>query len=186
MTTIRALGRLTESLRRFCRREDGNSGIELVIVMPAIMYIFMMSFESGMYMTKRIMLERAVDLTTRGLRLGQYENPTMPMMKTEICSRALMLTDCDASIHVELVPVSTSTWALPATTIACVDRDEDIQPAVNFRPGVANELMMVRVCIVQDAIFPGTGIADRLSQLNALDNDGGYAITAVSSFVNEP
>ena len=63
-----------------------------------------------------------------------------------------------------------------------MDRDEPIQPAVTFNPGAANELMLVRVCIVQDALFPGIGIGEQL----VMDSSGGYPITAVSSFVNEP
>lgn len=182
MTRLRLARNLPFPLRRFARREDGNGTVELVILLPIIMFIFMMAFESSFYMSRRVMLERAVDMTTRSLRLGQFENPTPAMLKTDMCDRASILVDCDTSIRIELQAVSTTTWQLPDSQVSCVDRDEPIQPAVTFNPGAASELMLVRVCIIQDALFPGIGIGQQL----AADSEGGYAITAVSSFVNEP
>ncbi len=42
--------------------------------------------------------------------------------------------------------------------------------------------MMVRVCIVLEAMFPSTGIALNLP----LDSDGGYGLVARTAFVAEP
>ncbi|HMO08628.1 MAG TPA: pilus assembly protein [Paracoccaceae bacterium] len=176
------LARLRRSLRRFGRREDGGAMVELVIVMPVMMMIFMAAFESGLYMTRQIMLERAVDQTIRELRLGRLENLTHEMLKDEICDRAQFLLACDGTIRIELRPVSTTTWNLPADPTTCFDRDEVVNPSLTPNPGVENQLMLVRVCVIQDAVFPGANIASAIVR----DTQGGYALVSVAAFVNEP
>ena len=175
---------LAAAFRRFVRCEDGGGGvIEFAIMLPMFMFIFMAGAEGGIYTTRMILLDRAVDLTMRELGLGQLPNATHEMIKTEICDNVLSLPNCDANIRVELLPVSTTTWNLPTGDTACIDRDAAVQPALSFNPGGANELMLVRVCVVQDAMFPGAGIGRMLE-----DADGqiGYRIISVSAFVNEP
>lgn len=179
------LGRLRRSLARFRRREDGGSMVELVIVMPVMMMVFMAAFESGLYMTRQIMLERAVDLTIRELRLGALDvsgENGHDILKTEICNRAEFLQDCDSTIRIELRPVLTTAWDLPANPTTCFDRDEALNPSLRPRPGIENQLMLVRVCVIQDAVFPGANIADSIVR----DTQGGYALVTVAAFVNEP
>jgi hypothetical protein len=177
------LVRLRRSLRRFGRREDGGATVELVIALPVMMLIFLAAFESGLYMTRQIMLERAVDLTIRELRLGRLNDDlTHDRLKSEICDRAQFLRDCDSTIRIELRPVSTTTWDLPTTPTTCFDRDEEVNPSLTPNPGVENELMLVRVCVIQDALFPGADIARSIVR----DTQGGYALVSVGAFVNEP
>jgi hypothetical protein len=42
--------------------------------------------------------------------------------------------------------------------------------------------MLIRVCVVQDALFPTTGIGLGLPK----EGNGGYGVVAVSAFVTEP
>ncbi|QYK43615.1 MAG: pilus assembly protein [Paracoccaceae bacterium] len=172
-------------LARFKRREDGGAMVELVIVMPVMMLVFMAAFESGMYMTRQIMLERGVDLTIRDLRLGALDVSAAnghDVLKTAICDRTPFLRDCDSTIRIELRPVSTTTWNLPTDSTTCFDRDEELNPSLRPNPGVENQLMLVRVCVIQDAIFPGANIGSGIVR----DTQGGYALVTVASFVNEP
>ena len=84
---------------------------------------------------------------------------------------------------IDLQQISTATWAMPTVAATCVNRDLDIQPVTALQIGQQNDLILVRACIVQDAIFPTTGIGLRLTRQ---DNGGGYEIVAVSAFSNEP
>ncbi len=65
---------------------------------------------------------------------------------------------------------------------ACIDRSEDIQPVTALQIGQQNDIMLIRVCVVQDAMFPITGIGLGLPK----DGEGGYGIIAISAFVTEP
>lgn len=176
------LRRIRNQIRRIVRSEKGTATIEFVICVPVIMAIFMASIESGLFMTRFILMEQSVDKVMRNLRLGQYPDPTVAFLKSEICDRAVILGECSANITIELQPVSTTAWDFPSTSTVCVDRDNDITPATTFRPGAAHEIMMVRVCVIQDAIFPLTGMGLKLAK----DAQGGYALITASAFVNEP
>jgi Flp pilus assembly protein TadG len=173
---------LGKALRRFRHREGGTATVEFVFAIPIILTIFMASFESGLLMTRLIMLEQSLDMTMRELRLGRLLNPTASSIKQEICDRTVIFEDCLDAVTVELTRVDTTTWQMPGLRVACVDREQEIQPVVTFTPGADNELMLVRVCATQDAMFPSTGIGLDLPK----DAQGGYGLIAVSAFVNEP
>lgn len=178
------LRRAARASARFRRNEAGNGAIELVLVLPMLMMVFTYSAECGLYMTRNIMLERAVDITVRDLRLGRIETPTHAELKENICANSSIIPDCADALRVELLRVSTTTWNMPTTAVECVDRDEPIELSLEFNPGVENELMLVRVCLIQDAIFPGTEFSKGIAREG--DSAGGYAIIATSAFVNEP
>ncbi|MDN5788766.1 MAG: pilus assembly protein [Pseudorhodobacter sp.] len=169
-------------LTGFSRAEAGTASVEFVLLVPVLMLLFMASIESGVLMTRTVMLERGVDQVMRQLRLGQIPNPTVDLLETAICSRSVILKDCKANIHIELQPVSMSSWQFPSTATDCIDRDEPMQPATTFNPGASQQVMLVRVCVIQDAFFPGTGVGLRLAR----DSQGGYGIIAATAFVNEP
>jgi len=171
-----------KSLKKAFTREDGSATIEFVILFPAIMTLFFSAFEVGIYLTRSVMLDRAVDLNVRLLRLGTLEPATQDELKKRICDDALIFKGCPNSILVELREISTENWDMPDTGIACVDRDEDIQPAVEFNFGRRNEVMLVRACAVLDPFFGTTPFVMDLPQ----DASGAHMITAMSTFVNEP
>jgi hypothetical protein len=175
-------GRLKSALHRFWRCEDGNGTFELVLVLPIMLFIFMTAFESGYLMTRQILLERATDLVVREIRLGRMANATVPEMKEEICSRTVILVNCDANISINLQRVSKTTWNLPSGVVPCVDRVDDIDPSVIVSPNTPSDVMLVRVCVMQEAIFPGAGLALGL----VAEADNAYPLVAVSAFVNEP
>ena len=164
------------------RREDGQATVEFALTLPILFIIFMASFESGLLMVRSIMLEQSVDMTMRELRLGHFPNPTADLLKQEICSRTVILSNCEEQIMIEMTRISTANWSTPTTAVTCVDRAEDIQPVVNLQIGQQNDVMLVRVCLAQDAMFPTTGIGLGLP----LDAQGGYGMITSTAFVTEP
>ncbi|MGL5008758.1 MAG: TadE/TadG family type IV pilus assembly protein [Paracoccaceae bacterium] len=178
--------------RAFRRNEDGNMTIEFVIVLPLIFSIFMMSFESGLLMMRSVMLERAVDITMRDLRLGRIPNPTSATLKTRICNETVIIKDCNAAIRIEMLPVDLATWNLPTAVPRCVDRTEPVQLPENYTTGGQHELMLTRICVLQKAIFPTLGLSDMFQGIGeglTASQPGGfgeYGLIVMSSFVNEP
>ncbi len=179
---IRLPARVAARLRNTLHREDGTATMEFVLVLPLIMMIFMASFEIGMLMTRSIILEQAVDMTMRELRLGHYPSVTNFVLKQEICSRSIIFPDCMHSMKIELDRVSTSNWILPAAPPHCINRHDTAEPVVSMNAGQQNDLMLVRVCVVLQALFPATGIALDLP----LDSGGGYGLVTRTAFVTEP
>lgn len=172
---------LRRQLKAF-RREDGTASTEFVIIIPLLLGVFMASFESGLVMVRSTLLEQSVDMTMRNLRLGQYPVVDANLLKNEICSRTIVFPNCQANIMIEMQRISTSTWALPTTPITCVDRAEVSQPVLTLQIGQQNDVMLVRVCIIQDLIFPTTGLGFAMPK----DAQGGIGLIAESAFVTEP
>lgn len=172
-------------LRHLCarwRNEDGNATIEFVILFPAFMTLFLIVFETGMMLTRGVMLDRGLDIAMRELRLGTLDPMTHDGLKTRICEESVIIPDCSNSVHVALQPVSKSTWSPLTKSTECVDREKDIKPDIEFESGTSNELMLVRVCSVFDPFFPSTGLAAQMK----LESSGDYALITTSAFVNEP
>lgn len=175
-------GRLSAVFRRFRRNEDGTAAMELMLVLPLMLTIFMTGIESGYLMTRQILLERATDQVIRDIRLGRFPNPQPLDLKQAICDRSVILVDCVNDLAINMVRVSKTAWNLPVGPVDCVNRIEDMDPSLVANPNLPTEVMVVRVCIVQDAIFPGAGFS--LGVLK--EGDNGYPLVAVSAFVNEP
>lgn len=168
--------------RRGIYREDGNATIEFVIIFPAIMTLFLMGFETGLLLTRGVMLDRGVDIAMRELRLGSLDPMTHDQLKISVCDNSVIIPDCQNALLIELRPIDETTWAPLGTDTTCVDRNEDIQPALDFIEGGKNEMMLVRVCAVFDPFFPTGGLAAQIK----LDASGAYALVATSAYVNEP
>lgn len=169
------------SWRLMRRREDGTATVEFVLTAPAVIFTFLAAFESGIYMVRYILLDRALDITVRELRLGMITTPALSSIKTSICDNTSLVDDCVSNLRLEMFSVDTATWTFPTGPVACRDRAQQInldEPKL----GVENEVMLIRACLTADAFFPTTGIAARMTR----DSQGGYFITAMSGFVNEP
>jgi hypothetical protein len=181
--------RRTSLVARLCARlagwrddQSGVASLEFVLVVPIFVLIFAAAFESAMLLTRFVMLEQSVDRVMRELRLGRIPAPTSLLIRQLICEKSVILRDCMSSITLEMMPVDTATWAFPATPAGCYNREEDIMPSLDFNPGASQEVMFMRVCVLQDAMFPYAGIGMRLTE----DLNGEYQIIATSAYVNEP
>ncbi len=172
---------VSKILRRL-RRDDGNATIEFVLLFPALITLFLMVFETGMMMVRGVMLDRAVDISMRELRLGTLTPMTSAGLKTSICNNSVIIQNCESVLTLELRPISTTTWTPLNNATTCVDRSATVQPVLEFTPGIQNEMMLVRVCAIFDPFFPTTGLAAQIK----LDSTGGYALVAMSAYVNEP
>lgn len=180
--SFRACRRIAGILTGKLRREEGTASMEFVLVVPVIIAIFMSSFESGLLMTREIMLEQSVDLVMRELRLGHYPTVTNALLKTEICNRTFIFPDCRNNIKVQLDRINTTTWAIPAEQGKCINSSSPAEPVNNLNPGQENDMMLIRVCVSLPAIFPAAGMGLSLT----LDNEGNYRLLARSAFVVEP
>ncbi|WP_176473898.1 TadE/TadG family type IV pilus assembly protein [Actibacterium ureilyticum] len=174
-------------LRRLHRDEGGIAALEFAILLPIFITLFVSAFELAMWMNRQVMLDRAVDLTVRDLRLGTWPNLSgengVGILKESICSRVGdFVPDCENQILLELYPMPKPDWPLPDPAARCVDRGSAEKPIVNFNDGPENEMMLVRACVMIDPFFPGTGLA-----LYLQDNIGdGFAMVSTSAYVNEP
>ena len=176
------LKQLLTKMRNFRRGEKGAASVELVIVFPVFFGIFVSSFEIAIMNLRAVMIERATDVVVRDIRLMGGANIAYEDVREAICLEAGIIVNCLESLRIEMQPVDLSNWTTLREEIDCIRREEALQPVVNFENGQENELMLIRVCAIQDPFFPTYGVGRSMPK----DDTGGYIIAASSAFVNEP
>lgn len=170
-------------MRRFLRNRDGMATMEFLVLFPLLMTFIVMIAEVGTYMVRTIQIERALDIAIRDVRLGQNAVRSHDGLRARICSSAFLITGCEDKLLVELVSLGSAPGGnTPTGGFVCRNRASDIDPVVSFDPSGPGEIIVVRACLVQDPVFPGTGMMAMLPDAQG----GGYAILAQSAFVNEP
>ena len=176
--------RLRHALRRFGRDRHGGATVEFVVVFPVFVAIFLSSFEASMVLMRQLMLERALDLTMREVRLSPERTFPQAILRRSICERARILPGCDASLVVEITAIDRTTYAMPASNAACVDRGGAAVPAGDIVSGVADQPMLVRVCYAVAPFFPTSLLGAELAKGGA--NAGEFSLVAASAFAQEP
>ena len=170
------------SLRSFWRREDGSATAEVVLLFTAMLYPVLLAMETGFIQMRQVMLERAMDVVVRDLRLGDPALEDAETLKQALCDEVLIMPECERDIMLEMGPVQVADFVGPSTRQACADRSQDVNPVTDYTPGTTNELMMLRFCILHDPIMPTIGLGKVLPR----EAGGGFALTASTFFVNEP
>jgi hypothetical protein len=185
-------------LGAFLADERGTASIEFVFIVPIVMLIFLASVESSYYMVRHVMLERSVDMVVRDIRLGNMDflqgktqAEQHASLKEAICTTSILndKVTCVKSMRIWMQAINTATFDLdivPARN--CVDRSEDIpDPApttAEFKFGDDNEIMLLRICLKEEPMFPTTVVGAGL--IAGGEDDGSYALMTTSVFVNEP
>ncbi|GGL72868.1 TadE/TadG family type IV pilus assembly protein [Wenxinia marina] len=174
--------RLIRALRRFSKAERGSATLEFCILLPGFILIFLSTFELGMLMTRHVMLDRALDLAVREVRLGALTDADHQDLVDAICEHVLVMDTCTTELKLEMRRVDPWTGLAIAPVADCANRDEPGTPPANFANGGQNQLMVLRACALFDPMFPTTGLGASLPR----ESGGAYALVATSSYVIEP
>ena len=169
--------------------ERGGSTVEFVLLLPAFLVVFISSMEGALLLTRQVMLERAVDIAVREIRLGPGETITQNHVRSRICERARILPECDESLVVELVEIPTTTYAMPAGDVACSDRraSPTIRPDADFLSNRLNRLVLLRACFAVDPMLHESTFAMTRTLASNLvsDEHGAILMLASSAFTVE-
>lgn len=175
--------KLGRALRAFGVCEKGVASVELVVVFPFFVGVFLSSYEVAIMNIRAVMMERAVDVAVRDIRLGGGGDIEHNDVRARICGEAILIPNCNDVTKIELTRIDRETWQANVEDEAdCQDRLDEIKPPKNFKNGAQNDLMLIRVCAVVDSIFPTFGVGRSIPQ----DENGGYILISSSMFVNEP
>lgn len=191
------MSRFRFSPSAWAKEQDGAVTVEFVVVVPFILTLFFASVDVGISMLRQVMLDRAVDMAVRQIRLGNEDMDSVEEFRNAICNelrdsngqvvstgmRSVMrASECMDGLAVELTTVDTTSFTGLDPTVQCVNREEDIAPLVAFTPGADDELMLIRVCVAADPFIRLTGFLNSMP-INA---DGEYVVVSRGVFVNEP
>ncbi|RLL65243.1 TadE/TadG family type IV pilus assembly protein [Paenirhodobacter hankyongi] len=180
---MRATHRPGPSLLRRLRREDGAVTIPTIFWLPLFFMIMLAGVEMMVTNLRQLLLERAVDVATRELRIGNMVNLTHDQLKQKICAAIRFVPDCTANLAVEIFPVDTTTWQFSNTgRPLCTDSSSTdvLNPTLDY--GGSNQLMVVRACLKLKTMSD----MDPLGAALVKDSSGRFALVAMTAYVNEP
>lgn len=173
---------MSHSLIRFLRRDTrGAAAIEFALVVPILLAIIFSTLEAGWIMVQTIMLDRALDMTVRELRIGSFAAPTQEKMRDRICEQAVVLADCRHTLALELIPVVDAS-SYPTDAARCLDRSTRIEPVLRFNPGQRSQMVFVRACYLVAPFTPNFALGLLLTK----DANGDVRLVSKSGFINEP
>lgn len=177
------MARVPPHIARFWRDDRATATMEFVIVFPLVILFFVAVFETGLILSRQVLMERSLDDAVRTLRLVQDITLDADDIEDAICDNTRSIPDCDNVLVVDLRVIDQTAYTLPENDVLCVDRDElDIRPNNAFNQGQDNELVLIRACAIVDRILPVSGFGLNLTR----DDTGGMHMVAASVFVNEP
>lgn len=168
--------------RRFLGAEDGSATIEFAITFPAVLFMLLSGVELGMVTLQHAMLERALDITVRDIRLGTGSAPQHDEIKDLICERAGFIDECGNNLKLEMLQVDPRNWSTLPSDPDCSDQSEEVSPVRSFVNGQDNELMILRVCAKISPVFPTVGLGESMQK----DGAGQYSLISTAAFVQEP
>ncbi len=178
----------TDKATRLWRNEDGNASVEFMLAFPIYFSVLMMSLELSFITLRETMLERGLDMAVRDLRLGTGAGIGHEQIKTAICDNALIISDCQSNVMLEMIPTDIRNLGTLGNDVICRDVAAEADPLIDdpvdiINQGGQNQLMFLRACLTYDPIFPTTELA---KSLDTSTGNGMVAITSKSAFVLEP
>lgn len=177
---------LTKMLRRFRRDEDGYATIEFAYYTPLFLAFIIATIDLGIVSMRAVLLERAVDLTVRELRLGNPAINSHADIKAAICDVSINLPNCNELLALEMIKLDMQNWTDPTTGQYCVDTTELLRTGTpsegTIEWGGGHEALLIRACYKFRPVTPAGWMTAKL----ATDENGFSALVAASAFVNEP
>ncbi|MFB9270163.1 TadE/TadG family type IV pilus assembly protein [Bradyrhizobium erythrophlei] len=174
-------------LCRFRRNRRGSAAVEFALVAPLFFGLLFAIIEVAFIFFAGQMLETATQDSARMVLTGQAQNGQIPgcstpctqaQFKTDVvCSKISMLFDCANGIYVDVR--SYSQFSSVSVTPP-IDAGGNFMPAMQYSPGNAGDIVVVRVFYQWPVFVSGLGF-------NAANlSNGKRLLTATAAFKNEP
>ncbi|MEY2961683.1 MAG: hypothetical protein RLZ60_1513 [Pseudomonadota bacterium] len=173
---------LMRPLSRFARDDRGTATVEFALIFPVYIILLLSAFESGMLMTRQVMLERGLEMAMRDVRIGAMSPVTHDTLKNAICNNAGIIPNCADALKIEMRRVDLLNWTNLPAAADCIDRNDPAAPLVAFQQGGANQMVVVRACALFDPVFPTLGLGAQIPR----ETGNEYALVSRSAFVREP
>ena len=173
---------MTRMLKRFRRDDAGSASIEFAIMFPVFFVILISAMELGLMTVRSALLERALDVVVRDIRLTTGTAPSHVQLRTAICEETSVVPDCFNNLALEMRLVDPRAWTDIPSAVTCTNRAEEVAPVTTFQHGMDNEVMIIRACAKYEPMFSDYGLSAFMSK----DSSGDVALIAKSAFVQEP
>ena len=176
------MSQLKRFAARFRRSEDGSASVEFVLYFTVFFMVLAAGVEIAYINLRHAMLERAVDLATRDVRLSTGETPSYESVHAQICEEATVLVDCQNNLRLEMIQIDPRNVAGMPYDADCQSASDEPRPVRNFTPGLDNDLMLIKACLKFKPMMPTSEFAQALN----VDDQGYAKLIVTSAFVQEP
>lgn len=169
-------------IARMRGEETGSASVEFALMFPVFFMFMVFSIELGMITLRHALLERALDLTVRAVRLTTGEEWKHDDIKNGLCQVSLLGSACLTDLKLEMKKTDIRNFNGLDPVADCTDRSETAAPVYKFTNGDSNDLMLIRACLKYDPLFPQAVFGKVINK----DSNGQGMIVSVSAFVQEP
>lgn len=178
------IARLRNWLRARLGGEEGAVTVDFVLMLPMVLTIFFASVEASMMQMRIGMMDRAMELTVRDLRIGSLGvGISHEKLRKVYCDYSMMIPNCERHLKLELSIIDRQNWEGFPELVQCLDRLEEIDPdSINIISTLPNDIVAIRACMVFEPFFPSSRYGLRMRR----DESGGIQLATMSAFVNEP
>jgi Flp pilus assembly protein TadG len=168
-----------KALRRFRRNRRGSAAVEFALVAPVFFALLFAIIETAIIFFASQVLETVTQDSARLIMTGQAQTAayTQAQFKTSVCNRISVMFDCVNGIYVDVK--SYSAFASVSITDP-IDSGKNFLPAMSYSPGVAGDIVVVRL-FYQWPLFV-TGLGYNISNLTGSKR----LLSATAAFRNEP
>lgn len=180
---LRLFGKIRRNVRRLSDNSRGAAAVEFALVSPLFFAFIFSLVEAGLLFTRIALVEDAARTASRQIYTGaaQMGGVTQDDLKQVICDNTYGFISCADSITLEVRRI-TGFDSIPDTAAICDESDDEINPVVEYTPGLQTETTFVRVCVTVPVLTPGLGLGLALQKTAS----NKYAIVTSLAFENEP
>lgn len=167
-------------LSRFKKAKGGNAAIEFaMIAMPFFMLLYAVIDISLIFFASTT-LENGIVGAARQIRTGQAQaaNMTEEQFRDLVCDQISMMLGCDARLGLDVRKFDS--WGPAQALPAALDGDGNLSGNLNFDPGDAGDVVVVRAFYTWPMLTPTVGA-------QFVNMAGGHRLLQASiAFRNEP
>jgi Flp pilus assembly protein TadG len=169
---------MTAFFARFRRDRRGSAAVEFAMIAPIFFGIFFAIIEVAMVFFAGQILETGAQDAARLIMTGQAQNGGMSQaqFKQQVCDRISAMFDC-SGVYVDVKSYSQFS---SATIVTPIDANKNFVTTMNYQPGNAGDIVVVRVFYQWPLYLTSLGFD--LSNLSG----GKRLLAATASFRNEP
>jgi Flp pilus assembly protein TadG len=167
-------------LSRFKKAQSGSAAIEFAIVALPFFLLLYAIFDVALIFFASTTLENGIVGAARQIRTGQAQaaNMSEQQFRTLVCNEISMLLACDTRLAIDVRTFNG--WGPAQNMPGALDQDGNLTGNMNFDPGDAGDVVVVRAFYTWPMLTPSVGTT--FSNMA-----GGHRLLEASiAFRNEP
>lgn len=149
------------AVRRALKDRRGSAAVEFALVAPPFLALMFSTFEVGWFYFANSQLDAAVIEASRFVRTGQAQKQGLDkdQFYAAVCPKLEIFGNCQDRLTVEVEKfASFAALAADTSSAVCTTDSADKIGAIAYNPGLDNEIVRVRLCLVYQTINPTIGL----------------------------